>query len=114
MRKTALALVLLSCTTFAGCLAGPKQLERSVSDWDNKTYVQSPWLNNFMHVFLIFTAMELVAKIGDTLIINPFVFWTDDAWGCHGTGFVHNTPELKDGAMHSLLMDDSALMRIHK
>jgi len=45
MRKTRLACALLAITTFAACLAGPHQLNRTVDDWDAKTYVDSPWLD---------------------------------------------------------------------
>ena len=112
MRRAGLALA-LSCLMFAGCWSGPKQLTRSVDDWDNQLYVQSPWMDSLLwHVVPFFPVMKIAAGIGDILIVNPVSFWFEDAWDGKGTGFQHLDVEPTDGEMRSLMMDDSEVMNV--
>jgi hypothetical protein len=112
MRKTRLACALLAITTFAACLAGPHQLNRTVDDWDAKTYVDSPWLDGVLWFIPVFPLAHLGAQIGDFLVVDAYAFWFKDAWDGKGTGFNHYTPEATDGSMGSLLLDDGKFLEI--
>ena len=74
MRKTRLACALLAITTFAACLAGPHQLNRTVDDWDAKTYVDSPWLDGVLWFIPVFPLAHLGAQIGDFLVVDAYAF----------------------------------------
>ena len=113
MRRAGLALALLTCFCFTSCFAGPKQLQRSVDDWDNKLYVQTPWMDGLMWTVPIIPAAHFIAFTLDTLIVNACSFWLEDAWDCKGTGFRHLVVEPQDGEMRSLMMGDSDMMKIY-
>ena len=91
----AAAAVLVSCT------AGPKQLQRSVDDWDQEFYVEDPLLNGVLHVIPVIPLIEVVAIIGDSLIVNPWYFWSEDVWDKQGTNFNHATVSDADGHLYS-------------
>ena len=46
--------------------------------------------------------------------MNPIAFWGDDAWDSKGTAFEHLQVEPTDGAVHSLMMRDGRLGRVHR
>lgn len=115
LRPTSLATgLLLSTLALTSCAAGPHQLRRSVDDWDQKTYVNSPWLNAAMWVVPVYPALHAGALVGDFLITDPYHFWLDDAWDGNGTGFVHLDIECPDGFVESLLADRSGWQRVAK
>ncbi|MEY4828613.1 MAG: hypothetical protein RLZZ562_409 [Planctomycetota bacterium] len=94
------------------CAAGPHQLARTVDDWDNRLYVQTPVMNGVLHVVLVIPLLTVCAKVGDFCITDAACFWFDDAWDGHGTGFQHLKVEPTDGQMQSLLIEGSGWMAI--
>ena len=113
MRKLGILLALLLCFSFTSCFAGPHQLRRTVDDWDQKMYVESPWLDAVLWVVPVIPLFHFVAGIGDFVITDGYTFWIEDAFtGGNGTGYVHFTPDHPDGYMNSLLSDDGAWLRI--
>lgn len=97
---------------FAACAAGPHQLSRTVDDWSNKNYVQSPVMNGVMHLIPIIPLVSACAAIGDFFITDAIAFWFDDAWDGHGTGFEHLAVTPTDGQLQSLLIEGSGWMSI--
>jgi len=112
MKKARLICALLALTTFAACAAGPHQLNRTVDDWDQRMYIDQPWLNGVLHFIPVFPIAHFVAGIGDFFIGDAYSFWFKDAWDGKGTGFTHFTPTPTDGAMQSLLLDDAHFLEI--
>jgi len=112
MKKIALALALIGLTAFAGCSSGPHQLRRSVDDWDQKLYVDSPWLNGILHFIPVIPLAMFGAGIGDFLVTDAYSFWFKDAWDGKGTGFTHFSVTPTDGAMSSLLIDDAKFLEV--
>jgi hypothetical protein len=94
------------------CAAGPHQLARTVDDWDNRLYVQTPVMNGVLHVVPVIPVLGLCAWVGDFCITDAACFWFDDAWDGHGTGFQHLKVEPTDGQMQSLLIEGSGWMAI--
>jgi len=91
MRKLLLcSLVVMFC---AGCACGPNYLSRSVDDWQNKKYEESPAL--VWALTDVLPAIPLVkglAAIPDVLVLNPVQFWGSDVWEGRGVGFEHDNP----------------------
>jgi hypothetical protein len=112
MKKARLVCALLAITTFAACTVGPHQLRRSVDDWDQKTYVDSPWLDAVLTVIPVIPICTALAAIGDFFVTDAYAFWFKDAWDGKGTAFTHFSPTPTDGAMGSLLLDDSKWLEI--
>ena len=111
MKRFGLILVLF-CTMFASCSAGPHQLRRTVDDWDHEMYVESPWLNGALHFIPVIPIVGFFASVGDFFVVDAYSFWFKDAWDGKGTGFVHHKVEHTDGAMTSLLTDDGKFMEV--
>jgi len=88
-----LALVLVLCSTL-GCIAGPRRLSRGWDDTVNDLYSQNAWLHGALlqDIVPIYPIVGLVMFVGDVLILNPWYFWTEDAWDNDGTGFTHQDP----------------------
>ena len=86
----------------ASCTAGPKQLQRSLDDWDRDMYVERPLVNGVLHVVPVIPLMDFVASIGDALIVNPYFFWFVDVWDDKGTNFEYSTIEDQNGHLDSL------------
>lgn len=115
MRAIKLAFAALLGVSLAGCWSGPQQLTRSVDDWNNQVYVDSPWINVFMHFPVpVFPVLGFVASIGDFLITNPIAFWGDDAWDSKGTAYRHWVVQPTDGEVHSLMMKDGDLLTVYR
>ena len=114
MRKSLLSLVFagVACLGLSSCLAGPHQLKRTVDDWDQKMYVDSPWLSAALWVIPVFPICHFGAGIGDFLIGDAYAFWFKDAWDMKGTGFKHYATQPTDGQMSSLLNDDGSYLEI--
>ena len=112
MRRLTVALGLLFALTFTSCTAGPHQLRRSVDDWDNKMYVDSPWLNGVLHFIPVIELASFFAWVGDTLVTDAYAFWFKDAWDGKGTAFDHFIVKPTDGSMRSLLLDDGKFLEI--
>jgi hypothetical protein len=97
-----------------GCAAGPHQLSRSIDDWDQKIYVNSPWLNAAMWVVPIYPVMHVGARAIDFAITDPYYFWFQDAWDGNGTGFRHMHIDYTDGWVDCVLADRAAWIRSEK
>ena len=106
------SLVGLVTVLFAACAAGPHQLARTVDDWSNKNYVQSPVMNGVLHVIPVIPLVSACAVIGDFFITDASAFWLDDAWDGHGTAFQHLAVTPTDGQLQSLLIEGSGWMSI--
>ena len=91
------------------CLAGPHQLRRTVDDWDNRLYVESPWANALLHVVPVIPLASVFAFLGDFFVSDAVAFWTDDAWEAtgSGSGFEHYPVKSTDGNMQSLSLPHS-------
>ena len=77
-RFAAASLALLILTLpLAGC-HGPQKLSRSLDEWSNDRYVDSPWLVGNMLTHLVLTAATAVTWTADSFI-NIYYFWVDDA-----------------------------------
>jgi len=109
MKKTLATAALLAAITLSGCASGPRQLTRSWDDWVNQKYTQNAWVHGALlqDIIPVYTVVGFLATVGDVLILNPYYFWSKDAWDNKGTGYDHVNPE---GAARSVdtLMDDAA------
>ena len=106
MRKIAIALGLALALVAAGCAAGPQQLRRTVDDFDQKLYVDSPILDGILWFPIpAFPIANWGAYIGD-FFINCYHFWIEDVWANEGKGFVHIDPQ-GTKQLSSLMVDDS-------
>lgn len=103
--KTLKTLLFLGlAATMVSCSAGPKQLQRSVDDWDREMYVEKPLMNGVLHVIPVIPIIDFLATIGDVLIVNPYFFWSEDVWDDNGTNFDHAEVSDTDGHLDSLNM----------
>lgn len=102
MKNLKTLLLLVVAAAAVSCSAGPKQLQRSVDDWDREMYVEKPLVNGILHVIPVIPLVDFVAMIGDVLIVNPYFFWSEDVWDEKGTNFEHSTVEDRDGHLESL------------
>lgn len=76
MALVTLALLLL-VAPIAGC-HGPQKLTRSLDEWANNGYVESPWIyGNFISHLLLSVATALTWTVDG--FINVYYFWVDDA-----------------------------------
>ena len=91
-RKLLGALVLLGALGISsGCYTGPKRLQRSWDDYENKAYVENAWLSGVLGL-LPYPIVMWLAGIGD-LFINFYYFWGKDAFDNNtGTAFIHENP----------------------
>jgi hypothetical protein len=112
MKKTLVVLPLLALGGLSSCLAGPHQLRRSVDDWDQKMYVQSPWIDGVLWFIPVIPIAGYVAAIGDFFIGDAYAFWFKDAWDQKGTAYTHFNVTPTDGSMSSLLNDDGKFLEI--
>ncbi len=114
MKKLATAVALAACVSLSSCLSGPHQLVRTVDDWDQKVYIQSPWLNAVLYIIPVFPFAKFGAGIADFFVTDAYAFWFKDAWDNKGTGFEHYTQTWTDGRMKSLLSKDAGFIKIDK
>jgi hypothetical protein len=78
MKRLALiSLALLVLTAPMGC-HGPQKLSRSLDEWVNERYIESPWLvGNVLSHLLLAGATALTWTVDS--FINMYYFWVDDA-----------------------------------
>ncbi len=95
--KQALAAAAIACslTLLPSCLAGPSRLSRSWDDWVNQKYTESAWLHGavFQNILPIYPLVGFGLGGIDVIVLNPWYFWSEDAWDNQGTGFEHTNPE---------------------
>jgi len=72
-----------------GCASGPRRLSRNWDTWVNQKYTESSWLHGALlqDVLPVYPIVGVVMGIGDLLIVNPYYFWSKDAWDGKGTGY---------------------------
>lgn len=79
MKRLAFALlaVVILFVPLGGC-HGPQKLSRSLDEWANDKYIESPWLvgNTLSHLLL--SVATTVTWTVDSFI-NVYYFWVDDA-----------------------------------
>jgi hypothetical protein len=112
MKKALVALPLLMALTLSSCAAGPHQLRRTVDDWDQKMYIENPWIDGVLWFIPVIPIAGYLGSIGDFFTGDLYAFWFKDAWDGKGTGFKHFNPTATDGSMSSLLNDDGKFMEI--
>lgn len=104
MRKLGIVVALLACFSFTSCAAGPHQLRRSVDEWDQKMYVDSPWLDAVLWVVPVYPLAYMLAGIGDFIVTDGYTFWFVDAFGgARGTGYQYQSLDHPNGYMQSML-----------
>lgn len=108
MKKLSTILCLAAAAAMVSCSAGPKQLSRSVDDWDRQMYVEKPLVNGALHVVPVIPLVGFVAAVGDYLVVNPWYFWSEDVWDNQGTNFDHIEVADADGHLDSLVADPNA------
>ena len=72
----ALAAVVLMAP-LAGC-HGPQKISRSLDEWANDHYIESPWLTGNTLSHLVLSVATAVTWTVDSFI-NIYYFWVDDA-----------------------------------
>jgi len=112
-RLAACAAALTLSLSLPSCLAGPHQLRRSVDDWDQDLYVNSPLFDGVLWIVPVIPTMHVLALTLDFLITDAWYFWFDDLWDNKGTGFAHLKIDGKDGQLRSLLSENAAWMRLY-
>ena len=79
MKKTLIALLAAAAllAPASGC-HGPQKLSRSLDEWTNNGYIESPWVygNVLSHVLL--AGATMLTWTVDSFI-NFYYFWVDDA-----------------------------------
>lgn len=108
MKKLSTLLLLAAAAAMVACSAGPKQLSRSVDDWDRQMYVEKPLVNGVLHVIPVIPVVGFVATLGDVLVVNPWYFWSEDVWDDQGTNFDHIEVADRDGHLDSLVEQPNA------
>ena len=116
MKKQLIAALAATVTslTFTSCSAGPHQLRRTVDDWDQKLYVNSPWLDGVLWFIPVIPLGTFIAAIGDFFVTDAYSFWFHDAWDGKGTGYEHFKVDAPDGKMASLLSEGSGWLKTTK
>ena len=92
-RLTCLFLAVLLLAAPA-CWSGPWRLSRSWKDTTADWYSQNAWLHGALlgDVLGIYPIVWIILWIPDILILNPYYFWSHDAWTNEGTSLVHRQP----------------------
>ena len=91
LRAFALALPLVLVSS---CMSGPSRLSRSWDDWVNQKYTESAWVHGalFQNIVPVYPLTAAGLGLIDVTILNPWYFWSSDAWDNVGTGFQHENP----------------------
>lgn len=89
MRRTGLLLSFAAVLfLLAGC-AGPFYAFRTVDDFANRMYVDAPWMTQAFYYIPAIPLCMFVGWVIDWVGLNPWYFWTKDAWRNRGTAFNH-------------------------
>jgi len=79
MKKVSVVLLafVLLLAPLSGC-HGPQKLSRSLDEWTNDHYIESPWVfGNTLSHLLLAVATTLTWTVDS--FINIYYFWADDA-----------------------------------
>ncbi|MEX1024379.1 MAG: DUF3332 family protein [Planctomycetota bacterium] len=95
MKRALLLLGLAALPLMTSCIAGPKRLSRSWDVYVNQKYVDDAWIHGALlqNIIPVYPIVGGVAALGDVLVLNPYYFWSRDAWERNGTGFDYIDPE---------------------
>ncbi len=96
----------------SSCAAGPHQLRRTVDDFDQKLYIENPWISGVLWFLPVMPLGMFGASIVDFFTGDAYSFWAKDAWDGQGTAFRHYQPEVTDGTMESLMYDDAKFFEV--
>ena len=114
MNKALFALGLVVVLMLCSCAAGPHQTMRTVDDWDQKLYVEKPWLNGLLWFVPVMPLAKFGACVVDFLAVDAYHFWGMDLWDNKGTAFRHYQVPATDGYMESLLIDGAQFFELKK
>ena len=80
MKKTLVALLVSAAllAPVSGC-HGPQKLSRSLDEWTNNGYIESPWVYGNMISHVLLAGATMLTWTVDSFI-NFYYFWVDDAW----------------------------------
>jgi len=94
--KRFLLTALLAATTLAttSCIGGPSRLRRNWDGWVNQKYSEDAWIHGALlqSVLPVYPFVGAVMAMGDTIVLNPWVFWSEDAWDGRGTAYEFKQP----------------------
>ncbi|MHC4376278.1 MAG: hypothetical protein ACYS26_06750 [Planctomycetota bacterium] len=107
MNKLSTAALLCGVAALSSCAAGPHQTQRSLDDFDQKMYIENPWLNGVLWGVGVFPIAGFGAQLVDFFVVDAYHFWGKDAWDGTGTGFEHYEPAAPDGQLRSLMFSDA-------
>ena len=80
MKKLSTAALLCGVAALSSCAAGPHQAQRSLDDFDQKMYIENPWLNGILWGVGVFPVATFGATIADFVVVDAYHFWGKDAW----------------------------------
>ena len=88
------AAVMATTLATTSCIAGPSRLSRNFDTWVNQQYSEDSWIHGALlqNILFAYPVGSLVARAGDLLIVNPWVFWGEDAWDRKGTAYEYRQP----------------------
>jgi hypothetical protein len=94
-------LLVLGVFSLTACASGPRRLSRNWDDWVNQKYTEGAWVHGALlqDILPVYPVVGLVLTVGDILFVNPYYFWSKDAWDNKGTGYDH---EALEGATRSV------------
>lgn len=77
----------------SACASGPRQLSRTWDDYVNQNYTENAWVHGALlqDILPVYGLVYFGAGIIDYLFVNPYYFWSQDAWDNRGTGFEHGS-----------------------
>ena len=57
----------------------------------NQKYSESAWVHGALlqDIVPVYGVVGAFAGLGDVLLLNPYYFWSQDAWDNRGTAFKH-------------------------
>ena len=94
--KRLLLTAALTATTLVttSCIAGPSRLRRNFDTWVNQQYSEDAYIHGALlqNILPAYPLGSLIATAGDLIIMNPWVFWSKDAWDRKGTAYEYRQP----------------------
>lgn len=97
MKKKLIGALFLAAglTALSSCQSGPRRLTRNWDDYVNQKYTENAWVHGALlqDILPVYPIVGFVMSVGDWLIVNPYYFWSKDAWDNKGTGYDHEALE---------------------